>query len=160
MYERLVLIKELLAENGTIYVHLDWHVSHYVKVMMDEIFGYDNFRNEIVWSYTGPSRQTKDFPDKHDIILRYSKSSTYFSNMNAVRIPYKELHTDKGKSAALWGAEGKLQDEEIRNQYLEKGKVPEDYWIDIPSGGHISPLERLEYDTQKPEALLKRIILV
>jgi len=159
MYERLVLMRDLLAENGSIYVHLDWHVGHYVKVMMDEIFGYENFRNEIVWCYTGPSRPLKDFPNKHDPILRYSKSDDYFSDLDAVRIPYKELHTDKGKNAAIWGTEGKLQDEEIRKKYLEKGKIPEDFWTDIPSGGHISPLERLDFDTQKPEALLKRIIL-
>jgi adenine specific DNA methylase Mod len=62
MYERLVLMRDLLAENGSIYVHLDWHVGHYVKVMMDEIFGYENFRNEIVWFYPDtPGRTEKLF---------------------------------------------------------------------------------------------------
>jgi adenine-specific DNA-methyltransferase len=74
MYERLVLMRELLAENGSIYVHLDWHVGHYVKVMMDEIFGYENFRNEIVWFYRRwPGGISDDFQRKHDVILRYSK---------------------------------------------------------------------------------------
>ncbi len=161
MYERLVLMRELLAENGSIYVHLDWHVGHYVKVMMDEIFGYENCRNEIVWCYTGPSRQTKDFPDKHDIIYRYVKNiDNFIFNINEIRIPYKELHTDKGKGSKIWGKQGKLQNEEVRRKYLDKGKLPEDFWMDIPSGGHISPIERLDFGTQKPEALLKRIILV
>ncbi len=160
MYERLALMRDLLAENGSIYVHLDWRVGHYVKVMMDnDVFGPENFRNEIVWCYTGPSRPLKDFPNKHDTILRYSKSESYFSNLDVVRIPYKELHTDKGKNAAIWGTEGKLQDEKVRKEYLDRGKIPEDFWTDIPSGGHISPLERLGFDTQKPEALLRRIIL-
>ncbi|HUM43869.1 MAG TPA: site-specific DNA-methyltransferase [Fervidobacterium sp.] len=73
MYERLVLMRELLAEDGSIYVHLDWHVGHYVKVMMDEIFGYENFRNEIVWAYRTGGAPSKDqsFPKKHDTILFY-----------------------------------------------------------------------------------------
>ncbi len=100
----------------------------------------------------------KDFPNKHDVILRYSKSKEYFSNLDGVRIPYKELHTDKGKDARIWGKEGKLQDEKVRKQYIERGKIPEDFWTDIPSGGHISPSERIGYPTQKPEALLERII--
>ncbi|MBA7627750.1 hypothetical protein ES703_35217 [subsurface metagenome] len=158
LYERLVLMKDLLSDTGSIYVHMDSHVGHYVKLIMDEVFREENFRNEIVWCYTGPSRPLKDFPKKHDLILRYSKSDTYFSDLNGVRIPYKELHTDKGKGAAIWGTEGKLQDEEIRKQYIEKGKIPEDFWTDIPSGGHISPIERLNFPTQKPEALLERII--
>ncbi len=70
MYERLVLMRELLAENGSIYVHLDWHVGHYVKVMMDEIFGYENFRNEVVWRKTNsPKAQTKGLGTQHDIIF-------------------------------------------------------------------------------------------
>jgi adenine specific DNA methylase Mod len=69
MYERLVLMRELLAENGSIYVHLDWHVGHYVKVMMDEIFGYENMVNEIIWWYRDPSGAIKNaFMRKHDVI--------------------------------------------------------------------------------------------
>jgi len=90
MYERLVLMRELLAENGTIYVHLDWHVGHYVKIIMDEIFGKDNFRNEIIWCYTGPSRETNDFPDKHEVIYRYSKSEKRIFKPDEIRIPYKK----------------------------------------------------------------------
>ncbi len=70
MYERLVLMRDLLAENGSIYVHLDWHVGHYVKVMMDEIFGAENFRNDLIWWYPGGLKAVPMFfPRKHDIIL-------------------------------------------------------------------------------------------
>ena len=71
MYPRLYLMKELLSDKGSIYVHLDWHVGHYVKVLMDEIFGKDNFINEIVWCYTGPSNTKEYFPRKHDTILYF-----------------------------------------------------------------------------------------
>lgn len=75
MYERLVLMRELLAENGSIYVHLDWHVGHYIKVIMDEIFGKDNFVNQVVWRYKGPQSPSPiKFASKHDIILRYAKN--------------------------------------------------------------------------------------
>jgi len=148
MYERLVLMRELLAETGSIYVHLDWHVGHYVKVMMDEIFGYDNFRNEIVWCYTGPGRQEKDFPDKHDVIYRYSKSNNYVFNPDAIRVPYVKL--DTGKTHGIFKKRAILD---------ERGKIPEDWWADITPVARLHATELLDFDTQKPEALLKRIIL-
>ena len=160
MYPRLYLMRELLSEQGSIYVHLDWHVGHYVKILMDEIFGKDKFRNEIAWCYTGPSNTKEDFPRKHDVILRYVKGSEYVFNADSVRIAYKELHTDKGKNAALWKNEGKLQNEDIRKEYIDKGKIPEDFWTDIGTGGHMPPSERVNYATQKPEKLLERIIKV
>jgi DNA modification methylase len=147
MYERLVLMRELLAENGSIYVHIDWHVGHYVKVMMDEIFGKENFRNEIVWCYTGPSNQQKDFPDKHDVIYRYSKSENYIFNFNEIRIPYVKL--DTGKTHGIFKQEATLS---------EKGKIPEDWWRDITPVARLHATELLNFQTQKPEALLKRII--
>jgi adenine specific DNA methylase Mod len=74
MYDRLVLMRELLADNGSIYVHLDWHVGHYVKIIMDEIFGKENFRNEIVWWYHDPAGTVKDrYKKKHDIIFSTQK---------------------------------------------------------------------------------------
>jgi len=80
IYPRLVLMRELLSEQGSIYVHLDWHVGHYVKVLMDEVFGKENFRNEIVWTYFGFKRATaKKFPQKHDVIYSYTKSASYMS---------------------------------------------------------------------------------
>jgi len=151
MNERLVLMRELLAENGSIYVHLDWHVGHYVKVMMDEIFGYENFRNEIVWCYTGPSGIAKDFPRKHDIILRYSKTDNY--TFNPIRVPHKSgVHDTRGTALGYTGRE--IDVEELD----KKGKPLEDWWTDIWATERYRD-ELLAFDTQKPEALLKRIIL-
>jgi len=91
MYERLVLMRELLAENGSIYVHLDWHVGHYVKVIMDEIFGYENFRNEIVVSRVKKSDPNiKRFNVATDILLFYSKTSEVTFNF----IPFKKLEKE------------------------------------------------------------------
>jgi len=151
MYERLMLLKELLSETGSIYVHLDWHVGHYVKLLMDEVFGQENLVNEIIWCYTGPTKQINNFPRKHDVILFYvkDKDGKYF-NADDVRIPYKALH----HGGAYFG-EG--IDEVLEKEYKTKGKIPEDWWIDI------SPTDRMVkeqtgFATQKPEALLERII--
>ena len=158
MAERLEVMHNLLKDTGSIYLHCDPTASHYLKTIMDCVFGARNFRNEIAWCYTGPSGARHNFPAKHDIVLRYTKSEAWTFNADDVRISYKELHSDKGKGAKFWGDKGKLQDEETRKNYEARGKVPEDYWLDIPSGGHISPDERLGYPTQKPIALLERII--
>jgi len=90
MYERLVLMRELLADNGSIYVHLDWHVGHYVKVLMDEIFGYENFRNEIVWKRgRGVIHTTSEqFSRLYDSVLFYTKSQNAI--FNRILIPYSE----------------------------------------------------------------------
>jgi len=158
MAQRVIETYRILKETGSFYLHCDPTASHYLKILLDFVFGKSNFRNEIVWCYTGPSGAKRNFPAKHDTILRYSKSDVFVFNHDLVRIPYQALHTDKGKNATIWKTEGKLQDETIRQQYIERGKIPEDFWIDIPSGGHISPEERTGYPTQKPLALLKRII--
>jgi site-specific DNA-methyltransferase (adenine-specific) len=158
MAQRIIEMHRTLKETGSLYLHCDPTASHCLKLLLDGVFGKNNFRNEIVWCYTGPSGTKKNFPAKHDTILRYSKSDAFVFNENVIRIPYKELHTDKGKKAKIWKNEGKLQDETVRQQYIDKGKIPEDWWLDIPSGGHISPKERTGYPTQKPLALLHRII--
>ena len=89
MYERLILMKELLAEDGSIYLHCDPTMGHYMKIIMDEVFGNENFRNEIVWCYTGPSSPNmKNFPRKHDTIFRYSRSQECC--WNPERIPYEK----------------------------------------------------------------------
>jgi len=161
MYERLVLMKELLAENGSIYVHLDWHVGHYVKVMMDEIFGYENFVNDIIWSYQGTGAPKKGFKHKHDLILFYSKSSQFFFSHKDTLEPM----TQKTKAKfTMIDEEGrrykhyKHPDGTYHRQYLDEmeGMRLRDVW-------EISTIqswdEKLPFDTQKPEALLKRIIL-
>ncbi len=145
MYPRLYLMKELLSDKGSIYVHLDWHVGHYVKVLMDEIFGKDNFINEIVWCYTGPSNTKEYFPRKHDTIFLYHKREHIF-NIDLIKIAYKKLST--GKTSGIFKNDFHLS---------EDGKIPEDWWYDITNIGRIQK-EILNYATQKPEKLLERII--
>jgi DNA modification methylase len=87
---RLWEMKRLLKPTGSIYVHLDWHASHYVKVEMDKIFAVDNLRNEIIWCYTSPSNVSANFPRKHDVILFYGKSENTQLFLDRVRIPYSE----------------------------------------------------------------------
>lgn len=161
MYERLVLMRELLAENGSIYVHLDWHVGHYVKVMMDEIFGADNFINDIIWSYQGTGAPKKGFKHKHDIILFYSKSENFFFNEKEAAEPMTEK--TKGKFSMV-DEEGrkykhyKHPDGTYHRQYLDETKE-----MRLRAVWEISTIqswnEKLDFTTQKPEALLKRIIL-
>lgn len=152
MYERLKLMHDLLADDGSIYVHCDWRVNEYLRLILQDIFGVTNFRNEIVWCYTGPSQQTYDFPDKHDIILRFVKSKEIIFNRDLIRIPYKTgVHDTKGTSL---GYNGKEIDVE---KISKKGKLVEDWWIDIWSTDRYRK-ELIDYPTQKPEALLERII--
>jgi len=158
MYEPLVLMRELLTENGSIYVHLDWHVGHYVKVMMDEIFGYENFRNEIVWCYTGPRKIPRAFSRKHDIILLYSKTQNY--TFNQLTVPHKSGLHDTGLVETFGRLrEGRVSQEQIEeiSKLEDRGKVLEDWWIDIWATERYRK-ELLGFDTQKPEALLERII--
>ena len=88
---RLVLMRELLADTGSIYVHLDWHVGHYVKMILDDLFGKVRFINEIAWCYTGPSSPgMRGYAKKHDTLFWYSKASQFTWNVDKVRLPYKE----------------------------------------------------------------------
>ena len=163
MYERLVLMRDLLAENGSIYVHLDWHVGHYVKVMMDEIFGYENFQREIVWDIgvlSGFKTQANNWIRGHDIILFYTKTDAFTFNKQS--IPHREEYIkrfnkiDEEGRRYFDGRGGRRYLDEA----LERGKAIGDVWSDIMSFQQIpTAQERLPFDTQKPEALLKRIIL-
>ncbi len=147
MYERLKLMHQLLDDEGSIYVHCDYRVSSYMRLILDDIFGKENFRNEIVWCYTGPGRQIRDFPDKHDLILKYSKSKNYVFNFQDIRIPYVKL--DTGKTHGIFKHQAVLN---------EKGKIPEDWWGDITPVARLHATELLDYPTQKPEKLIERIL--
>lgn len=153
LYPRLVLMRELLSDKGSIYVHIDWHVGHYVKTILDDVFGKDNFRNEIVWCYTAASNVSFDFPKKHDVIMRYSKSNIYVFNKDDIRIPYAEGSLDRATRNVI-GNESMKFKEILLN---EKGKVPEDWWIDIQRASRY-PGENVGYVTQKSKKLLERII--
>lgn len=147
--ERLEECYRVLKPTGSIYVHLDYHAVHYVKVMMDGIFGYGNFQNDVVWCYTGLSQSKKNWVRKHDTILFYTKSSEWTFNHADVRVPVSEARLKRIQYGDKQFKSGKA----ISNK---KGKVPEDWWV-IPVIGSTAK-ERLGYPTQKPESLLERII--
>lgn len=152
IYPRLVLMKELLSERGSIYVHIDWHIGHYLKILLDDIFGKDSFINELVWCYTGPTNQKRNFPRKHDCVLLYSKTGNYIFNADNVRVPFVKSNKSGGKTSFA----GK-KDELFLEKLDEKGKIPEDWWADIADLGKVHS-EAVGYATQKPIKLLERII--
>ena len=157
MYENLMVIKSIMSETASIYVHLDWHICHYVKILMDEIFREDNFKNEIIWCYTGGTDNKNNFGRKHDTILFYSKSEISIFNgvyenfaKNTLKRFNKEDENGKYK-------ENKLADGRITKTYMKKeGKMAPDYW-NFPIVNRTYD-EAVDYSTQKPEALLERII--
>ncbi|NMC13820.1 MAG: site-specific DNA-methyltransferase [Chloroflexi bacterium] len=149
LYPRLVLMHRLLSPTGTLYLHLDWHANAYARLILDEIFGAEQFLNEIVWVYHGPSPIRSAFNRKHDTILVYTKSPEYTFNVDAVRQPYDPTTIKTFSSSAKAGF-GKIPD-------LARGKVPEDWWY-FPVVARLHN-ERTGYPTQKPAALMERIIL-
>lgn len=153
MYERLILMRELLSETGTIYLHCDAHQGHLLRCIMDDVFGPNNFRNEIIWCYTGASNVKNDFPKKHDNILRYSKSDSYIFNKDDIRIPYAEGSLDRANRNVI--AAGGMNFDSI--ELNENGKVPEDFWVDIQRAARY-PGENTGYPTQKSIKLMERII--
>ena len=155
MYENLVAIKAVMSDTASIYVHLDYHIGHYVKILMDEIFGEDNFRNEIVWCYYGPgSPGMKNFNKKHDTIFWYSKSGEYLFNDQDIRVAHDEKTLDNFKKG-LEGS-GFVSD----NYDLDStGKIPEDWWEMAIAGRFPKDgVKRVDYATEKPWALLERIV--
>jgi DNA modification methylase len=149
LHPRLRLMHRLLSPTGSLFLHLDWHANSYARILLDEIFGYGNFRNEIIWTYHGPSPIKSAFNRKHDMILFYSKTDQYTFNVDEVRVPYASNTIETFKSSKQAGF-GKVPD-------LERGKVPEDWWY-FPVVARLHS-ERTGYPTQKPEALMERIIL-
>jgi len=157
---RLLEMKRLLKPTGSIYVHLDWHAAHYVKVEMDKIFGYDNFLNEIVWCYSIGGKSKDKFGRKHDNILWYRKSSSHKFNPDGAKIPRKP----KSHMKLLTDPEGRQYQQKtdaktgkLYKYYVDEGKVAEDYWTDIETLNY-EDAERIGYPTQKPYRLLERII--
>ena len=163
---RLILMRELLAETGSIYVHLDWHVGHYVKLVLDEVFGKNQFKNEIIWHYgqrTEP--RDKQFDRKHDTLFFYSKSdkSNLFENPSLwTREEFMEHRHDvmideEGREYILTdGGKGKARYRRYVDEVITRGKPIDSVW-EIPVLNS-SAKERVGYGTQKPTALLERII--
>ena len=155
LYPRLVLMRELLSDNGSIYVHIDWHVGHYVKVLMDEIFGKANFVNEIVWHYHTGMRVKTHWNRKHDVILMYSKTkdNIIFNQQTETRIyPFKPSMASDGGAVI----EEILNRDGVRTGIFKSTLMSRDVW-DISQVFNMSK-EYAGYATQKPEALLERII--
>lgn len=151
---RLYEMKRLLKDTGSIFVHLDWHAAHYVKVELDKIFGIDNFRNEIIWCYTGPgSPGMGQFNRKHDNIFWYTKSTTYNFYKDQIRIEHNEKTKDNFKEGLV--GSGFIGD----NYDLPEGKVPEDWWeFAIAQRFPKGTLKHIGYPTEKPFKLIARII--
>lgn len=148
MRERVVEMWRVLKDTGSIYLHCDWHASHYLKVMMDTIFKSRNFRNEIVWCYRGGGVSKRYFARKHDVIFFYVKSDSAFFQVQYT--PYSKASQALIKSRKGISIDGKPRD-------LKRGAHMPDWWADFNSLQTWSP-ERMGYPTQKPEALLERII--
>ena len=157
MAQRMVEIRRILKPTGSVYLHCDHDANAYLRQMMDAVFGASNFRNEIIWAYTGPSNTRRWFPRKHDTILFYAKSNTAIFNRDAVRIPYRRM-SGTGHNSLARGARTNEEVKAAEAEYAKRGKVIEDYWTDISGGGHIPINERTGYPTQKPQALAARII--
>lgn len=143
---RLVLMRELLADTGSIYVHLDGHVSHYVKIALDEVLGKPQFRNEIAYCYSGGGVPRQEMPRKHDTIFWYSKGAHW--TFNTQYRPYSEGTLQRGRTAVK-GADAQLRTE---------GTPINDWWPDVKKITSPTDPEKLYYDTQKSEDLLRRII--
>lgn len=179
MYDRLCLMRELLSEKGSIYVHIDYRVSAHVRLLMDEIFGAANFINEVVWCYKEREMSKDKWNRKHDNILFYAKKQGKQSfNCDAVREEYTEttrqkfkykdeigLYQIRGKGipgSPVNKADGLRPEHETKypgmtyRQYMEAGTLPRDWWV-IPIVNKAAN-ERTDYPTQKPQDLLERII--
>jgi adenine-specific DNA-methyltransferase len=155
-YETLVHLRDLLSDDGSIFVHLDWHVGHYAKVVLDDVFGAGalngkeepGFRNEIVWCYSGGGIPQTEFPRKHDVIFWYTKGSTW--KFNTQYRPYSAGTVQRGRTAVK-GENAKLRDE---------GTPINDWWPDVKRITSPTDPEKVYFDTQKSEELLTRILAV
>jgi site-specific DNA-methyltransferase (adenine-specific) len=145
---RLNELKRVMKSTATLYLHCDPTASHYLKLALDNIFKPTNFRNEIIWCYSGGGIPKYDFPRKHDVILRYSKTDDY--KYHPEYRPYSPGTVQRGRTAV----KGKYFDQGLRKE----GTPMQDWWTDIPKITSPDDPEKLGYPTQKHTALLERII--
>lgn len=153
MYERLILLRELLSDNGCIYLHCDWHKSHHLRMIMDEVFGPDKFVNEVIWHYSGAGTPKGCWAKRHDNIFVYSKTDKYTFNADEVRTEYAAATVERFSHAINNVRNGINFGSQSLNPL---GKYPEDV-LDISIEAPSSSI-RTGYPTQKPEALLEKII--
>ena len=155
IYERLVLMRDLLADDGSIYVHCDWRVTSYIREALDEIFGKENIRNELIWTFTGPgSPGMKQYNRKHNTVYWYSKSKeNWIFEDTAIRTAHDKKTSENFKSG-LDGSGFRADTYE-----LPQGKIPESWWeMAIAQRFPVDGIKRVGYPTEKPWALLERII--
>lgn len=153
MYERLVILRELLSDTGCIYLHCDWHKSHHLRMLMDEVFGTDKFVNEVIWHYSGAGTPKGCWAKRHDNIFVYSKTANYTFNADEVRTEYAATTVERFSHTINNVRNGVNFGSQSLNPL---GKYPEDVLdvsIEAPSASI-----RTGYPTQKPEALLEKII--
>jgi DNA modification methylase len=162
LYERLVLMKGLLAHDGVLLVHSDWRMNSLIRVALDDVFGRQRHVNEIIWCYSIGGKGNDRFARKHDTIHFYSKSDTFFFNGRDPNVVV--ARKTNSHMRAKTDADGREYQEKtdsktgkVYRYYLDEGKIPEDYWTDIEQLNW-EDSERLGYPTQKPEKLLRRII--
>ena len=182
VYENLLAIKSIMSETASIYVHLDYHICHYVKILLDEVFGEENYKNEIVWCYRGMAIATEHYTRRHDNILFYTKNKPHCFNWEKIteeleestKKKYSYIEESTGRRFRLHGRNIsgspiqnntdidikwlKSNPELCRIDYLDEkmGVKPRD-WV-VMDYINIMSTERVDYPTQKPEALLERII--
>ncbi|MDO4540004.1 MAG: site-specific DNA-methyltransferase [Syntrophomonadaceae bacterium] len=146
LYQRLLVMRDLLADNGSLLLHLDWHCSHYGRVLLDEVFGGKGFVNELVWCYSGGSPAKFHFQRKHDLIFWYAKGPDYVFN------PQYRAYSKGTVQRGLTAVKGD------RYHLKEQGAMMQDWWSDIPKILSPTAHENMKYPTQKPRRLLQRLI--
>jgi hypothetical protein len=151
IFNRLSLAHTLMSDDAAIFVHVDWRMNSLVRLLLDEVFGLDGFRNEISWCYSGPASTKVHLPRKHDSILFYAKGNPIF---NQPRVPHKSGVHNTGQ---VFGGDASDSGEQKRIDMEQKGKALEDWWDDIFTGDRYRS-EMAGYPTQKPEKLLERIV--
>lgn len=168
MYERIIILKELLSDKGVICLHCDWHKSAHIKMILDEVFGPSAFINELIWRYESGGIPEYFFARKHDTIYVYSKSDNYIFNKEEASFP-RNICQSCGKEMEKWNNLKKHIDEngrvfrtiksngKIYTYYDDEPVLLSDVWSDISHIQQKDP-QRLDYPTQKPEALISRII--
>lgn len=167
MYERVVIAREMLSEGGAFYLHCDWHVSHYLRLILDEIFGENNFQNEIIWNYSGWNKKNKSYFNKrHDVIFYYTKSEcTYFEPFKLAweskeayvkQRKQKVFEDDNGREYVMSDGGNGTRVKRYLDEALSDGRHIDDVWkIDKINN---SDKSKTGYPTQKPEALIERIV--
>ena len=157
MAVRLLELRRVLKPTGSLYLHCDATANAYIRTLLDAIFNTSAFRNEVAWCYSGPSNTPRYFARKHDTILFYAREKSQF-NADAVRVPHVRQHPSGGRTSMAAGGRTQEEIHDRERKLIARGKTCADWWADIGAGSHIPKRERVGYPTQKPLALLDRII--